>query len=271
MVENTPHRIRLTAEAHAEMSHLSEEMRARAQIEIRTLAQQPTETLTSIVDATEAVPPVYRQNYPGFRILYQTLQPQNVLKIVSVLEEPGSTTPREAALRSTAAKQRSGRVERAPAAPAVQKTRGDSTKEAPIVRARVLETERAAGQRRRSELIARLKVGEWYEGKVTGVATAGAFVDLGGIDGLIHLSELRRSARGETGRAEDLLHVGQVVRVRVTEIDAERGRVHLSMREPYRTASAREGVREHRARQDRNVVRFGYSTPSDQEESEVQG
>ena len=95
--------------------------------------------------------------------------------------------------------------------------------------------------RRRREALAQLKVGEWREGKVTGIAAFGAFVDLGGVDGLVHVSQL--GTGGYVERVEDVVQVGQVVRVRVAEVDGERGRVSLSMREP-RPAGAPGGPRD---------------------------
>lgn len=84
--------------------------------------------------------------------------------------------------------------------------------------------------RRRREALDSLTVGEWREGRVTSVVPFGAFVDLGGIDGLVHISQL--GAGGYVEKAEDVVQPGQTVRVRIVEIDRERGRVGLSMREP---------------------------------------
>lgn len=95
--------------------------------------------------------------------------------------------------------------------------------------------------RRRREALSGLKVGEWREGKVTGIAAFGAFVDLGGVDGLVHVSQL--GTGGFVERVEDVVQVGAVVRVRVAEVDAERGRVSLSMREP-RPAGPAAGPRD---------------------------
>jgi len=89
--------------------------------------------------------------------------------------------------------------------------------------------------RRRKEAIASLVIGEWREGKVTGIAQFGAFVDLGGVDGLVHVSQL--GTGGYVERVEDVVQVGQVVRVRVVDVDLERGRVGLSMREPRATSA----------------------------------
>ena len=85
-------------------------------------------------------------------------------------------------------------------------------------------------ERKRREALESLTVGEWREGRVTSVVPFGAFVDLGGIDGLVHISQL--GAGGYVEKAEDVVQPGQTVRVRVVEIDRTRGRVGLSMREP---------------------------------------
>ena len=84
--------------------------------------------------------------------------------------------------------------------------------------------------RRRREALESLTAGEWREGRVTSVVPFGAFVDLGGIDGLVHISQL--GTGGYVEKAEDVVQPGQSIRVRVVEIDRERGRVGLSMREP---------------------------------------
>jgi predicted RNA-binding protein with RPS1 domain len=85
-------------------------------------------------------------------------------------------------------------------------------------------------ERRRREALDSLIIGEWREGRVRSVVPFGAFVDLGGIDGLVHISQL--GAGGYVEKAEDVVQAGQTVRVRIVEIDKERGRVGLSMREP---------------------------------------
>jgi CRISPR-associated protein Csm5 len=73
-----------------------------------------------------------------------------------------------------------------------------------------------------------LQVGQIVEGKVEGIASFGAFVDVGlPFNGLIHISELRE---GWVDRVEDVVHRGQEVRVRVIEIDADRERIGLSLK-----------------------------------------
>lgn len=83
--------------------------------------------------------------------------------------------------------------------------------------------------RRRREALESLTVGEWREGRVTSVVPFGAFVDLGGVDGLVHISQL--GAGGYVEKTDDVVQAGQTVRVRIVEIDRERGRIGLSMRD----------------------------------------
>ena len=107
-------------------------------------------------------------------------------------------------------------------------TLGDATpKPAPPVR--VPYVSREERERRKREALASLVIGEWREGKVTGIAAFGAFVDLGGVDGLVHVSQL--GTGGYVERVEDVVQVGLTVKVRISEVDFDRGRVSLSMRE----------------------------------------
>lgn len=82
--------------------------------------------------------------------------------------------------------------------------------------------------RQRSELFERLKVGDVVRGKVSGLTSYGAFVNLGGADGLIHISEL---SWDRIGSVADVLQVGQEVRVKVIKLDPEQARISLSMRQ----------------------------------------
>lgn len=108
--------------------------------------------------------------------------------------------------------------------------------------------------RRRREALESLTVGEWREGRVTSVVPFGAFVDLGGIDGLVHISQL--GTGGYVEKAEDIVQPGQTVRVRVVEIDRDRQRIGLSMREPNAARPARP------ASTDRPQQSGGGYTPS---------
>ena len=75
-----------------------------------------------------------------------------------------------------------------------------------------------------------LEPGMELEGRVSNVANFGAFVDLGvKRDGLVHVSELSDQW---IDNPREVVRVGQVVRVRVLEVDRQRGRISLSMRSP---------------------------------------
>jgi ribosomal protein S1 len=81
-------------------------------------------------------------------------------------------------------------------------------------------------------------VGQDHDVKVVSLTTFGAFAELiPGIDGLIHISQL---ATHRVGKPSDAVSVGDVVRVRITELDFERKRVSLSIRAVQEDAQATE-------------------------------
>lgn len=98
-------------------------------------------------------------------------------------------------------------------------------------RNRLILSEQAASreirQARKSELFASLKEGEVYEGQIVNLADFGAFVDIGGVEGLVHLSEMSWKRLQRPG---DLVQKGDTVRVQVLSVDQERQRVALSMK-----------------------------------------
>ena len=73
-----------------------------------------------------------------------------------------------------------------------------------------------------------LQVGDVVEGKVRSLASYGAFVDLGGIDGLLHISDISWS---RVNAPEDVLEVGQELRLKVLKVDAENNRVSLGLKQ----------------------------------------
>jgi small subunit ribosomal protein S1 len=99
------------------------------------------------------------------------------------------------------------------------------------LRNRLILSERLAmrdvrkGQKDR--LLSSLQRGDVLKGTVTSIADFGAFVDLGGADGLIHLSEL---AWHRVGHPSEVLKVGQQVEVYVMNVDPEKKRIGLSLR-----------------------------------------
>jgi len=111
---------------------------------------------------------------------------------------------------------------------------------------------------RRRELLDTLNPGEVHQGRVTNLCSFGAFVDLGGLEGLIHISEL---SWGRVEHPSDVLEPGQQVEVHVLSVDRERRRVRLSIKhlqpdpwqfveEHYRTGQIVNGTITH-------VVNFG--------------
>ena len=111
-------------------------------------------------------------------------------------------------------------------------------------RNRAILSERQALQllrdERKARLIEELSVGEVRRGRVTGISTFGAFVDLGGADGLVHISEL---SWGTVRSAEEVVSVGDEVDVYVLRIDAENRKIALSLKrlqpEPWETITER--------------------------------
>lgn len=74
-----------------------------------------------------------------------------------------------------------------------------------------------------------LKIGQQIDGRVSGIASFGAFVDIGlDFNGLIHISEL---SRDRVNRVEDVLRINQEVRVKIINLDLERRRVGLSLKQ----------------------------------------
>ncbi|MBN2168132.1 MAG: 30S ribosomal protein S1 [Actinobacteria bacterium] len=90
----------------------------------------------------------------------------------------------------------------------------------------------------RKEFLEKLTKGSRHTGTVSSIVNFGAFVDLGGVDGLIHISELSWS---HVDHPSEVLEVGGEVEVEILEVDLERERVSLSMKkaqeDPWETLS----------------------------------
>src|ERR671924_1968052 len=94
-----------------------------------------------------------------------------------------------------------------------------------LSRRAVLEEERKEA---RQQILDRLQRGEIVEGTISNIVDFGAFVDLEGIDGLIHISELSWS---HVNHPSELLEIGQEVRVKVLDIDRDRQRISLGLKQ----------------------------------------
>jgi small subunit ribosomal protein S1 len=110
---------------------------------------------------------------------------------------------------------------------------------------RVVFSERAAQCEagRRKELFETLEPGQQVKGEVTNITDFGVFVDLGGVEGLIHISEL---SWGRVTHPTTIVSLGQMLDVQVLEVAPERCRVALSLKRlfdnPWEHAAAVYGI-----------------------------
>jgi len=94
-----------------------------------------------------------------------------------------------------------------------------------VSRRAVLEESRAEA---RSELVANLKEGQVLQGVVKNITDYGAFVDLGGVDGLLHVTDI---AWKRVNHPSEVLQIGQQVTVQVIRFNAETQRISLGMKQ----------------------------------------
>ncbi|MDX1665293.1 MAG: S1 RNA-binding domain-containing protein [Candidatus Promineifilaceae bacterium] len=98
-------------------------------------------------------------------------------------------------------------------------------------RNRLILSERAATREQRAaqreRLMEELEEGQTREGRVVNLTDFGAFVDIGGVEGLVHISEISWK---RVGHPRDVLEVGDRVRVAVLDVDHERQRIALSLK-----------------------------------------
>lgn len=96
-----------------------------------------------------------------------------------------------------------------------------------LSRRAVLEREQEAAKQK---LLAELAPGQVREGTVRNIRDFGAFVDLGGVDGLLHVSQLSWARVKHPG---DLLQVGQAVKVKILKVDPDTHKISLGMRDLF--------------------------------------
>jgi small subunit ribosomal protein S1 len=114
-------------------------------------------------------------------------------------------------------------------------------------RRRLILSEKAASTESRQSIKERvleeLKEGEIYTGRVTSIANFGAFINVNGADGLVHLSEI---SWDHIEHPREALEVGQEVKVKVINIDREKKRIGLSIRalldDPWRSRLSKYSV-----------------------------
>lgn len=94
-----------------------------------------------------------------------------------------------------------------------------------VSRRKALEIE---AKESKETLLKELEAGQTRNGTVRSLTEYGAFVDLGGVDGLLHVSDMSWSRVNKPG---DVVEVGQEIEVNIVKIDTERGRISLSLKD----------------------------------------
>ncbi|ELP8673733.1 30S ribosomal protein S1 [Staphylococcus pseudintermedius] len=83
-------------------------------------------------------------------------------------------------------------------------------------------------EKKKAELLQSIKAGEVIEGKVARLTNFGAFIDLGGVDGLVHVSELSHE---HVKSPEEVVSIGDTVKVKVRSVEQDSERVSLSIKD----------------------------------------
>ena len=94
-----------------------------------------------------------------------------------------------------------------------------------VSRRAVLEEER---DRKRRQILSELEVDQVREGAVKNITDFGAFIDLGGVDGLLHITDM---SWGRVSHPSELVAIGDNIRVKVLNYEEERGRISLGLKQ----------------------------------------
>lgn len=105
-----------------------------------------------------------------------------------------------------------------------------------VSRRKLLEERR---EEQKKKLLSELREGDIIQGRVKNLADFGAFVDLGGIDGLLHITDM---SWGRVGHPSEVVNIEQDIEIKVLKIDLERERISLGLKQ--RTPSPWQGVEE---------------------------
>src|SRR5579884_2181997 len=104
----------------------------------------------------------------------------------------------------------------------------------------LLEAERKT---KRDVLMKELQVGQVRKGVVKNITDFGAFIDLGGVDGLLHITDM---SYGRVAHPSEMVHIGQELEVKVLDIDWERERISLGLKQlqpyPWKNVAAKYPV-----------------------------
>jgi small subunit ribosomal protein S1 len=82
-------------------------------------------------------------------------------------------------------------------------------------------------RKRREEFFGQVKIGDVVEGVVKSFTSFGAFVDLGGFDGLLHINDM---SWGHVTRPKDFVKLGETIQLKVIRLEPEEGRINLSLK-----------------------------------------
>jgi len=124
-----------------------------------------------------------------------------------------------------------------------------------VSRRYILEESRAE---QRSGLILSLEEGQIVDGTVKNITDYGAFVDLGGIDGLLHVTDMSYK---RVNHPSEVLNIGDVLRVQIVRINRETQRISLGMKQleadPWTTAAAKYAVETRHTGRVTNITEYG--------------
>lgn len=102
----------------------------------------------------------------------------------------------------------------------------DQEKNRVILNHRAIEEEE--NKQKRAEVLENLQTGAIVDGKVARITNFGAFVNIGGVDGLVHISQITHD---RLEKVEDALEVGQDVKVKILNVDTDSERISLSIKD----------------------------------------
>ncbi|MBE3134628.1 MAG: S1 RNA-binding domain-containing protein, partial [Acidobacteria bacterium] len=124
-----------------------------------------------------------------------------------------------------------------------------------VSRRRLIEEEREQAKRK---LLSEMTVGQMRDGVVKNIADFGAFVDLGGIDGLLHITDM---AWGRVGHPSEAVSIDQKLRIKILSIDREKEKVALGLKQksasPWQNIEARYPVGEKVKGEVVNITPYG--------------
>jgi small subunit ribosomal protein S1 len=89
----------------------------------------------------------------------------------------------------------------------------------------LLEEER---EKKRHETLANLEAGQVRQGVVKNIVQYGAFIDMGGIDGLLHITDM---AWGRVSHPSEVVQIGQTIEVKILSVDKENGKISLGLKQ----------------------------------------